>query len=394
MKQTKKSIPEELIRKYERSVLSKEGSDRNLRIVIHMEKEFPAYFDYEKFEQAQILDEDIRDYESRNWIFVTRRDADDKVTDIELNTEKIDEICSALHISTENMINARYASLLRQYRDRGIDWYIDDVLARISSYKSIKSYVLSDMKLQEDLLKSLSAMMKLEDDTLERIFSADILGDSKAFEKISSKVISVLKTYDLCNPEDTDQEILAQYHILKNPGHLIMKGHGRIRVGKSILNIEDFSDGLTLSSVDIQNAEILEIKDTEVMTIENLTSFYQCNMPDTLIIYLGGYHNTVRREFLIRLYNRYPSLQYMHFGDIDAGGFYILEHLKTKTGIPFQPYRMNAETLKKYKKQAVPLTEHDRKRLQKLRQNPVYSETIRYMLENNIKLEQEHINTV
>ena len=84
----------------------------------------------------------------------------------------------------------------------------------------------------------------------------------------------------------------------------------------------------------------------------------------------------------------------MHFGDIDAGGFYILEHLKTKTGIPFQPYRMNAETLKKYKKQAVPLTEHDRKRLQKLRQNPVYSETIRYMLENNIKLEQEHINTV
>lgn len=42
-----------------------------------------------------------------------------------------------------------------------------------------------------------------------------------------------------------------------------------------------------------------------------------------MILYLGGYHNTVRRRLLKSIYDIFPEAEYRHFGDIDAGGFEI-----------------------------------------------------------------------
>lgn len=74
----------------------------------------------------------------------------------------------------------------------------------------------------------------------------------------------------------------------------------------------------------------------------------------------------------------------------DAGGFYILEHLKRETGIEFQPYKMDLETLKEYQEYTKKLTINDRDRLIKLKESQ-FKEVIGYMLENDCKLEQEAI---
>lgn len=128
-----------------------------------------------------------------------------------------------------------------------------------------------------------------------------------------------------------------------------------------------------------------------VITIENLTSFHTTGCSDIFVIYLGGFHNSIRREFIKKIYQQNPEVLYYHFGDIDAGGFYILEHLKRQTGIEFQPYKMDLETLKEYQEYSKRLTDHDRDRLMKLRDSQ-YQEVISYMLKNNCKLEQETIN--
>ncbi len=109
------------------------------------------------------------------------------------------------------------------------------------------------------------------------------------------------------------------------------------------------------------------------------------------VIYLGGYHNSVRREFIKKLYQQNPNIHFYHFGDIDAGGFYILEHLKRQTGVDFKPYKMDIATLKEYYCYSKKLTDNDHDRLAKLKDSP-YNEVISYMLENNCKLEQEAIN--
>ena len=81
------------------------------------------------------------------------------------------------------------------------------------------------------------------------------------------------------------------------------------------------------------------------------------------MIYLGGYHNSHRRNFIRCIYNDNPDAEYFHYGDIDAGGFYILLHLRKKTGIDFKPYHMDIDTLRKYQKYTKRLSDNDIRRL-------------------------------
>ena len=378
-----------LISKYERSVLSRQGSERTLRIRFDMEKEMSGYFHYEHLSEAEILDEEISLYEQNGWVFVKRSDG--RIIEVQLNPDQAEEIYAFLKLNSAAVFNRNLLACLEQYRGMGIDRYIEDVEERIRTYKSVKPLVFEDLKLQEDLLKSLCVLVTLEKDMLERVFSAEVLHYSKAFEAIRAKVIKILRLYFSEEPETEDDELLAQFHVLKNPGHLILKGHGTIRIKDSVLRIGDFAEGLTLSSSDVNNVTDLDLADPDVLTIENLTTFYQCGRKNTLIIYLGGYHNTVRRQFLKRIFEKYPTKHYYHFGDIDAGGFYILEHLKQMTGIPFEPFLMGVSELERYPERTIPLTESDRKRLSALAERPEYADVICIMLETGRKMEQEQI---
>ena len=95
----------------------------------------------------------------------------------------------------------------------------------------------------------------------------------------------------------------------------------------------------------------------------------------------------------MKVYRSETNKQYFHFGDIDAGGFYIFDDLCEKTGIPFQPLSMDRDTLYSYKPYWKELTKNDVTRLQKIK-SPVFQEVISYMLEQNCKLAQEVLDLV
>lgn len=130
-----------------------------------------------------------------------------------------------------------------------------------------------------------------------------------------------------------------------------------------------------------------------MVTIENLTSFNNYN-EECGIIYLGGYHNKVRQKLLSKIYEQNPTISYYHFGDIDAGGFKILVHLKKKTNIPFKSLNMEEETLKKYLNYSRELTPNDVNEINRLLENKDYLEyenVLKALLKYNKKLEQEII---
>ena len=52
---------------------------------------------------------------------------------------------------------------------------------------------------------------------------------------------------------------------------------------------------------------------------------------------------------------------------------------------------MSVKELKACASHCLPLSENDRRRLESLKQNSACSEVIEYMLEHNVKLEQEQI---
>jgi hypothetical protein len=87
-------------------------------------------------------------------------------------------------------------------------------------------------------------------------------------------------------------------------------------------------------------------------------------------------------------------VEYLHFGDIDEGGFWIHYKLCEITGVEFKMFCMskNEFTMKQYEHCLYPLTDNDIVRLQELKEVELYADTIQYMLQNNVKLEQEIIS--
>ena len=187
-------------------------------------------------------------------------------------------------------------------------------------------------------------------------------------------------------------ELLAEYGIYRTPDYVYFKGDVSISIGEKAVDLSLLKQGIGISGEDLSDiwfSDLSRVK--KVVTIENLTSFFRYWEEDSLFIYLGGYHNRIRRTLLKMVYETIPDAKYYHFGDIDAGGFSILLDLRKKTGIPFMSYHMDLDTLKKYRQYAKELKESDRKRLEKIGKEKEFREVIGFMLEENIKLEQECI---
>ena len=152
-----------------------------------------------------------------------------------------------------------------------------------------------------------------------------------------------------------------------------------------------FPDGVEFYADDLQESDKIRVNAQRLMTVENKTSYLRCEDRNTVFFYLGGYANRAQRDFLKRIARDNPHLTFCHFGDLDAGGLYIHEHLERMTGLSFALYRMNAAELASpvHRPYLQPLTVNDRRRLQKLAEKERYRETARFMLETGSKLEQE-----
>lgn len=124
----------------------------------------------------------------------------------------------------------------------------------------------------------------------------------------------------------------------------------------------------------------------------NIQRYKECN---SITIYLGGYHNEVRREMLKKLYNACKHIRFYHWGDIDCGGFRIFNHLVEKTEISFFPMNMDIKILEEYINYTKPLTAQDIAILTSMQEDERYKcfwRAIEFMLRNKIKLGQEIIS--
>ena len=191
-----------------------------------------------------------------------------------------------------------------------------------------------------------------------------------------------------------DDEILSSYNIVKNSSYVLVKNNLNLKINDSLIKLNDLKFEMSLSDDMIKCLEIVSSDIKKVITVENLTSFYTLVDDAAVIVYLGGFHNHTKQSFLKMIYEKYPDAEYYHFGDIDAGGFWIFENLRSKTRIPFHPYKMDLAELMDTSNNFKELTERDKKRLVKMLDDSrfnIFKEVIMYMLENDVKLEQENI---
>ena len=258
-------------------------------------------------------------------------------------------------------------------------------------------YYSGDRTEYTDLLKLVRELSNNEEEVFLRDFSIRLFRDSKRIEKLASKAQALLYQYG--DFEDKDS-VLEECGVVHTPTYVCMKGSANLYFERQQIDLGEMDGDLALSTSSLKGLQEVRVGGKRVVTVENLTSFHDYDNRDDFVIYLGGFHNQTKREFLCFLYEQNPDKEYRHFGDIDVGGFYILEHLKEKTGIPFRSLYMGKDILEAYASQTKVLTENDKKRMRQLlskldamSENGVltedYREVLHFMLEHDCKLEQE-----
>ena len=192
--------------------------------------------------------------------------------------------------------------------------------------------------------------------------------------------------------EETDLEKAAR--IAREKQKLCLKGDIILHIHGKELDLGRLSNGIEFFADEIDKIGQIQVRTPFFTTVENYTSWLRCCGQEESFFYLGGYATRSQRDFLKKIYYDNPSLTYRHFGDIDAGGLYIHEHLCRVTGIPFQMHLMSRAELEDVRFQSClcSLSDNDRLRLESLEKQEVYRDLTEYMLERGVKLEQEIVS--
>lgn len=398
-----KKIVDRLLDSYESSSLFA-GTNK---VAVHISFPFnrstlPVYFDESSlaYEEIHISMLDLERQGIINIIWKKGKEGH-IISKVVLRTEELEKAYASVSRIPKAEKIAQNRALLSELRTRcntpvcqSLIAYLDD---RLKNGQSVKEFIdLSNLPETELFLTGIARIEQNNRICYIREFSIEHFHDSKIFESLSGKIARAMRMFGEECKEKELEEILAEYGIYHTPNYVYFKGDVSLGIGDNAYRIGTLRQGIGISGEDIERISFQDVsRIRKVMTIENLTTFFRWEEPGSLMVYLGGYHNNVRRALLKEIYRAIPNADYYHFGDIDVGGFLIYEDLCRKTGIPFKRYKMDLEHLARYEKYGRTLTDNDRARIEKiLKENPKieYADVLTYMLAAGVKLEQECIS--
>lgn len=395
-----KKIVDKLLDSYESSSLFT-GSNK---VAVHIDFPFnrrtlPVYFDESSLAYEEIH-ADMLELERQGMIDIVWKKGKEGhiISKVVLRTEALEKTYACVFRVPKSKMVAQNRALLAKLRERchtpicqSLITYLDN---RLENGQSVKEFIdLSNLSETELFITGIAQIENNDSSCYIREFSIRHFHNSKIFESMSRKIAKAMRMFGEEYQEKEFEEILAEYGIYHTPDYVYFKGNVLFGIGENEYQIGGLCQGIGISGEDIEKITFRDVsKICKVITIENLTTFFRWEEPGSLAIYLGGYHNRVRRALLAEIYRTIPNAEYYHFGDIDVGGFLIYEDLCRKTGIPFKRYKMDLENLIQYEQYGKALTENDRMRIEKiLKENPdiAYADVLTYMLRAGMKLEQE-----
>ncbi|SHK31189.1 Wadjet anti-phage system protein JetD domain-containing protein [Tepidibacter formicigenes] len=398
MKNYSKLILNKLIDKYEKSSLYKGDNKVNVNIYFKFnKKELPNYYNELEFEYKENINEECINLENKDYIKIhwKKYQENNIIEKVKLNIEKLDEIYNYLNRVKKSSLEEETINLLNNYlyTNTWIDEFLKDMIKLLKEKRSVKKYLdIENQNLIKDLIRGVIGVVNQKTEIPKRVLSIKLFNDSKKLEKIENKIKRIMIDYGNFNP---DIDVFSESNVIKNPTYIYLKGKGILKINNETIDLEKLNGEIGLSSSLIEKLEIKSLNVKKVITIENLTAFHFYNVNNELIIYLGGYHNFVRRNLLKKIYDFNNKLTFYHWSDIDLGGFRIINHLREKAGILFKPYLMDKKTLIKYREKAMAIDDDKyTKELEKLLSSDEYKEfheVIDYMIKNKIRLEQEGI---
>lgn len=361
--------------------------------------------DYSDIDEQSEFETDISELVNEEYITIRRKEK--IISRIVLNVDSLDKIYTLMKREPRKLAIQNEINLYKKWigKNELINRYCTHQIELLESGKKAKY----EIKVAENLLRLLEFVLSNRQMILERELSIAVFGDTKIFEKeYRNKLLYVLKTYGNYNDliskieeekdnekeerEEIEHSILEELNIYSNPKYVYFKGCAEITFedGNSYKLSSDIPIALPMDKLNTIKSFV--ISDSAIMTVENLASYNRIYEKDYFVIYLAGYHNIAKQSLIKLIASQNDVKEWYHFGDIDPDGFLILENLKKKTGINFKPVYMSINELKKYEKYTKKLEDNDTTKAQGLINKGLYVDIMEYMLENNVKLEQEIVS--
>ncbi|MCC7360112.1 MAG: DUF2399 domain-containing protein [Anaerolineales bacterium] len=269
---------------------------------------------------------------------------------------------------------------------------------QLQSQRSVAPLALDDPRANRDLLGVVGALAQLRAPMLERLFSTQVLGDSKRFGLLRGKVLTVLRRHAPTAADfgDDENSLLRAFGLERVPEYVALSGPLVLSYHAQLFDLTGFSPSLALSAAMLRLATVADCAAQAVITVENATSFSELTHhrpAEVLAIYTGGFASPAVIALLQQLQQGWPRLAFYHWGDLDGGGLRILTHLR-KHLAHIGTLGMNVATFDRYRRLAQPLTAGDQQALMAMQGMPALvdcADLIGALLNAGLKLEQEAI---
>ncbi len=397
-----KRIIKELIKTYEKSQGYKDQEAKNRRVIIKPERFRSLNFeDYEvksAFFEAlgNLKAQGILDY---SWV---RFEEGNLVERIWLNQKEssIDRAYSLLGITpTYNAFEKTFKDL-DAVNFTTYPWVEDfkkDLWSQFELKGKFGQLLGGDHEHQRRVVTALIALEERKGQPVhERVFSTEVYGDSKEFQKNIKKTLkSLLKRY-LDDVEESD--LLHYMGIYTNPEIYHFCGEIKMEFTSGTVDFSVFSRGAVLPAIyGPEISRILGEGISRVLFIENQATyedFVKIMRQDDLIVYHGGFANKRKHQFFQKLALGLPHTSFYHWSDFDLGGIRIFKAIKA-TISNIHPYLMNSPELSDYKEKGMEIGKEYKNKIQRameLENDPKIKEMYKDLLHFGVRLEQENIN--
>lgn len=390
-------ILQKLLKKYDKR--SAKQVETNRRITLSPSEIYKAYHANDAdMRRKEAINEAIRVLESESFVVVKRLKYSDEIEKIYMHGDSINGMWNFLQnqcgITPRNQIKEEVFQLFTAYEHGGalVQAYCESLRRHLNETAEEIEFARIDAN-----LKMIEFLEKNNVSLYVREVSILVYGDSKWFQENNYEEICSLLRALLDVPQlgyEPVDVILERFHIITSEQEILLKGRWKLHWKNFSIDTSRLCGGIAISSADIPFIDCVEIDNDKVMTVENKTAFHRMDDKTFSYLYLGGYANRHQLAFLKKVLEDNPELKYVHFGDIDAGGFLIHQNLCQASGKQFELYCMGISELEneKFAIARKTLTPNDVRRLHTLLEKEEYRRTIEYMLANNCKMEQEIVS--
>lgn len=402
MKDYRRWLLGELLDRYERSKHYRGESSRPVFLRCDPDT-FPEYWDDSSAEVRQTVHAVARELAAAGLVRLRWAPLADgiELARIDLVLDRLDEVYRLAGRTPRRVQEEELAAVAEAWRGRLPDWadaFLDRLVAALRAGERLPAgFAAGEAELLDAVCRCIAELSGRADPVPRRAFSLRVLGDSKRFETwVERRLVRVAREFwPGAEGLEDSRDLLAELGIVENPDHLYLAGPLVLEVRGARLDLAPFVPDVGLPAALVHRARVVALPVQRVLTVENLTSFHQVALrrpAATLVIYLGGYHNRLRQEFLRRLWHAAPEAEFLHWGDIDLGGFHIFRLLRDGSGVPLRPWRMDRETYLAYIEYGIPFDEPYARKLAALQGDAAYEEfqeVLPELLRHRRRLEQE-----